>query len=608
MLFSSTRITLLLSSMTLCLAGCQDAGDTESGNTPAENAAAQNIKLTAVPDAVFWGDLHVHSNLSFDSNSFGNQNLGPEAAYRFARGETVKTSSGQRAKLSRPLDFLMVADHAEYLGYLTGLQNEDEIALSSALGKRWRGYLQGSEGMGPIMDEYVAMVTGTMPQEVPSKAFTATVWQDVIDVAERYNEPGKFTAFAGYEWTSMPGGRNMHRVVVFKDGPEKTGQIIPFSALESDDPEKLWEFLAQYESSTKGKVLAIAHNGNLSGGLMFDDITLTGERITSQYAKKRMRWEPVYEVTQVKGDGEAHPLLSPDDEFADFETWDETDISLKPKPTDPVLRKKMLQGEYARSGLKKGLSFQAELGANPYQFGLMGSTDSHTSLSTADDNNFWGKFKDSEPSADRSTSNMGGALWRNAKLTSSGYTGIWARANTRAELFNAIKRREVYATTGPRITLRLFAGWGFTKADLKRTDFSTWGYKNGVPMGGIISPAQEGQSPTFLIKALKDPEDVNLQRIQVVKGWRSQTGELKERVFDVALAGTKQGEAELSTFWADPDFRAKENAFYYVRVLQMPSKRWTAYDAQKYNIEAPSEYPADIQERAYSSPVWYEPA
>lgn len=604
----STKITLLISSMVLCLAGCQGTGNTETEDAQSENSSGDNIKLTDVPDEVFWGDLHVHSNLSFDSNSFGNQNLGPEAAYRFARGETVQASSGQQAKLSRPLDFLMVADHAEYLGYLTGLQNKDETALSSALGKRWQGYLENSEGMGPIMDEYIAMVTGAMPQEVPSKAFTATVWQDVIGVAERYNEPGKFTAFAGYEWTSMPGGRNMHRVVVFKDGPEKTGQIVPFSALESDDPEKLWEFLAQYESSTNGNVLAIAHNGNLSGGLMFDDTTLSGKALTSQYAKTRMRWEPVYEVTQVKGDGEAHPLLSPDDEFADFETWDETDISRVPKPTDPVLRKKMLEGEYARSGLKTGLSFRAELGANPYQFGLMGSTDSHTSLSTADDNNFWGKFKDSEPSADRSTSKMGGALWPNAKLTASGYTGIWARANTRAELFNAIKRREIYATTGPRIKLRLFAGWSFTNADLKRADFSAWGYKNGIPMGGVLSPAKEDQSPTFLIKVLKDPEDVNLQRVQIIKGWRSQKGQLKERVFDVALTSTEKGEAEFSSFWTDPDFSAKDDAFYYVRVLQMPSKRWTAYDEQKYNIEAPSEYPAYIQERAYSSPVWYEPA
>ena len=595
-------IALLIASATLGLAGCQNAGTLAS-----ENDAAIDVEVSPVPDDVYWGDLHVHSNLSFDSNSFGNQNLGPEAAYRFARGEEVQTSSGQRAKLSRPLDFLMVADHAEYLGLLTGIQDGSKAALSTTLGKRWQGYLKNAEGMGPIMDEYVAMVTGVRPQEVPGKAFTKTVWKYVVDVAERYNDPGKFTAFAGYEWTSMPGGRNMHRVVVFRDGPEKTGQIIPFSALESDDPERLWEFLDQYERSTRGNVLAIAHNGNLSGGLMFDDTTLSGKRLTTDYAKTRMRWEPVYEVTQVKGDGEAHPLLSPDDEFADFETWDETDISLKPKPNDPVLRKKMLAGEYARSGLKKGLSYQAKLGANPYQFGLMGSTDTHTALSTADDNNFWGKFKDSEPSAVRSSSKMGHALWPNAKLTASGYTGIWARANTRTELFDAIKRREIYATTGPRIKLRLFAGWSFAADDLKRKSFAEWGYGNGVPMGGVLSSGKHGRAPTFLVKALKDPEDVNLQRVQIVKGWRTSNGELKEKVYDVALTSSANGNPEFSVFWSDPDFNTEDYAFYYVRVLQLPSRRWTAYDAERYKIKISSEYPAYIQERAYSSPVWYEP-
>ncbi|PHR20932.1 MAG: hypothetical protein COA41_03770 [Sphingopyxis sp.] len=593
---------ILISSASLGLAGCQNVGTEASGNI-----AAKDVAVADLPDDVYWGDLHVHSNLSFDSNSFGNRNLGPEAAYRFARGEEVETSSGQRAKLSRPLDFLMVADHAEYLGFLTGLQSGSEQALSSALGKRWRGYLEKAEGMGPIMSEYVDMVTGARPQEVPSKAFTKTVWNYVVDVAERYNDPGKFTAFSGYEWTSMPGGRNMHRVIVFRDGPEKTKQIIPFSALESDDPERLWEFLEQYERTTEGNVLAIAHNGNLSGGLMFGDATQSGKPFTADYAKTRMRWEPVYEVTQVKGDGEAHPLLSPDDEFADFETWDETDISLKPKPKDPVLRKKMLEGEYARSGLKKGLSYKAELGENPYQFGLMGSTDTHTGLSTSDDNNFWGKFKDSEPSAERSSIKMGHALWPNAKLSASGYSGIWARANTRQELFDAIKRREIYATTGPRIKLRLFAGWDFAAKDLKRKEFAEWGYSHGVPMGGMLYPSMPGRAPTFLVKALKDPEDVNLQRVQIVKGWRTAKGDVKEHVYDVALTKAANGEPELSVFWSDPDFKPEEYAFYYVRVIQMPTKRWTTYDSERYKVKISPEYPAYIQERVYSSPVWYEP-
>lgn len=583
------------------LSACQNDGPQHGG------APDGTIALTQYPEQVFWGDLHVHSHLSFDSNSFGNQTLGPEEAYRFAMGEEVVASGGKRAKLSRPLDFLMVADHAEYLGVLSALQQEDQGLLATPLGKRWSEYLKGGEGMGPIMEEYVAMVTGASPAEVPDDRFKGTVWRHIIDAAEKYNKPGKFTAFAGYEWTSMPGGRNLHRVVLFKDGPEKTAQTIPFSALDSDDPEDLWAYLAGYEKTTGGSALAIAHNGNLSGGIMFDDETLSGGAITAEYAKTRSRWEPVYEVTQVKGDGEAHPLLSADDKFADFETWDETDISLTPKPDDPDLAKEMLKGEYARSGLKRGLKYQAELGANPYQFGLIGSTDSHTALSTADDNNFWGKFKDSEQSEARLNSKMGGALWPNSKLTASGYTGVWARGNSREELFDAIQRREVYATTGPRIALRVFAGWNFGKDDLNADRFVENGYMGGVPMGGILPSPQGQSSPRFLIKALKDPEGANLDRVQIIKGWRDSDGALKEQVYDAAVTKNASGDAELSFHWQDPDFQAENPAFYYVRVIEQPTKRWTTHDAERYGFNLPDTLPKFTRERAYSSPIWYQP-
>ncbi|QTD56875.1 DUF3604 domain-containing protein [Parasphingorhabdus cellanae] len=596
-------VWMLASVLVFTLASCQNPAADEQSTTD----SGDRVAMTDVPERVFWGDLHVHSNLSFDSNSFGNQHLGPEDAYRFARGEEVVASGGKRAKLSRPLDFLMVADHAEYLGVLTALQDENEGLLSTPLGKRWNEYLSGGDGMGPIMDEYVAMVTGVQPVEVPDKSFNKSVWRHVIDLAEQFNSPGKFTAFAGYEWTSMPGGRNLHRVVVFKDGPEKTKETIPFSALDSDDPEDLWAYLAQYEQSTKGSVLAIAHNGNLSGGIMFDDQTLDGNPLTAEYAKTRSRWEPVYEVTQVKGDGEAHPLLSADDKFADFETWDETDISLTPKPDDPNRVREMLKGEYARSGLKKGLKYDDELGANPYQFGLIGSTDSHTALATADDNNFWGKFKDSEQSSTRLNSKMGGALWPNGKLTASGYTGVWARANTRAELFDAIQRREVYATTGPRITLRVFAGWSFGQDDLTAKNFAAKGYIEGVPMGGLLEKATGGKIPRFLIKALKDPESADLERVQIIKGWRQSDGTLRERIYDVVLADQTSGGAQLSAYWADPSFDANEGAFYYIRVLEAPSKRWTTYDAERYGLKLPPNVPRLNQERAYSSPIWYRP-
>ncbi len=585
------------------LFACQNASPVNES----PEAESELLSASEYPDQVFWGDLHVHSNLSFDSNSFGNQNLGPEAAYRFARGEEVETSTGQKAKLIRPLDFLMVADHAEYLGFLTALQQDDIAVLGSDLGKRWKGYLDDDEGMGPIMTEYVAMVTGAAPQEVPDRKFNQTIWSNVVDIAERYNQPGKFTAFAGYEWTSMPGGRNLHRVVVFKDGPDKTKTIIPFSALDSDDPEDLWKFLEQYETKTGGSVLAIAHNGNLSGGIMFDDQRLDGTPLTQEYAKTRSRWEPVYEVTQVKGDGEAHPLLSPDDEYADFETWDEGDISQTPKPQDPALKKQMLKGEYARSGLKKGLKYAADLGANPYEFGLMGSTDSHTGLATADDNNFWGKFKDSEQSESRITSKMGGALWSNSKLTASGYTGVWARTNTREELFAAIQRREVYATTGPRIKLRIFAGWDFSKNDLEIPDFTKKGYDKGVPMGGVLSPVSGDKTPRFIVSAMKDPDGASLERVQIIKAWRDSEGGLNEKIYDIATTDNVSGEAEMLTYWRDPDFQKEHHAFYYVRVIEVPTKRWTTYDAEKYDVALPSSIPKMTQERAYSSPIWYRP-
>jgi Protein of unknown function (DUF3604) len=596
------KLILLAAVSMFSLAACQDIGSSSSGNDDSE------VAITEIPEQVYWGDLHVHSNLSFDSNSFGNQNLGPDEAYRFARGEAVEASSGQKAQLSRPLDFLMVADHAEYLGYLNALQASDPVALATSLGKRWHGYLGKGEGMGPIMDEYIDMISGQRPQEVPEKSFTGSVWQKTVDIAERYNTPGKFTAFAGYEWSAMPGGRNLHRVVVFKDGPDKTKQIIPYSALESNDPEDLWKFLDGYEQKTGGSVLAIAHNGNLSGGIMFDDKTLSGEALTADYAKRRSRWEPAYEVTQVKGDGEAHPLLSPDDEFADFETWDEYDISRVAKPKDPAKRKAMLEAEYSRSGLKKGLAYAANLGANPFQFGLIGSTDTHTALSTADDNNFWGKFKDSEPSAERVDGKMGGALWPNWQLTASGYTGVWARANTRAELFAAIKRREVYATTGPRIKIRLFAGWVFEKSDLTRSDFAKWGYAKGVPMGGLLSSVTKESAPRFMVKATKDSEGGNLERAQIIKGWRDRNGTLHEKIYAVDLASAPTGEAELTAYWRDPDFDKAEHAFYYLRVLEIPTKRWTSYDAEKYGVTLPTATPKMTQERAYSSPIWYKPS
>lgn len=585
----------------LNLGGCTDS------SSRLDEPVSSTTEMTGHPETVLWGDLHVHSNLSFDSNSLGNVRLGPTDAYRFAMGQEVLASSGHRAQLARPLDFLMVADHAEYLGVLSSVRERDAKILETKLGDRWVGYMDSEGGLAQVMQDYVAMVTRQKPMDLPGEDHQRLIWHDIIEAAEEFNRPGEFTTLAGYEWTSMPGGRNLHRVVVFRDGSDRTRQIMPFSALDSDDPEDLWDFLARYESNTGGKVLAIAHNGNLSGGLMFDDETLSGSSLSTDYARRRQRWEPVYEVTQVKGDGEAHPLLSPDDRFADFETWFETDITMRPRSADPEIARQSLAGEYAREGLKKGLKYASTLGVNPYEFGLIGSTDAHTALATADDDNFWGKFRDSEPGPERSTNKMGGNLWANAGLSASGYTAVWARANTREEIFDALKRREVYATTGPRLRLRLFVGWQFSAADFARADFVDHGYASGVPMGGVLTRNQTSSSPRFLIRALKDPDGAMLERTQVVKGWLDEKGDLQEQVYDVKVA-MDDGVPGMDVFWTDPDFDPDQQAFYYVRLLQMPTKRWTTIDAEKYGVALPEGVPRLIQERAYSSPVWYRPA
>ncbi len=595
-----TALVALVAGLGFALSGC--------GNPAPEIEVSSAIQPqpNGPPDMVLWGDLHVHSNLSFDSNSLGNERLGPADAYRFAMGQAVVASSGKRAQLARPLDFLMVADHAEYLGVLSSVRERDARILETELGERWVSYMDSEGGLRQVMQDYVAMVTRQKPMDLPGENHQRMIWHDMIDAAEAYYRPGEFTTLAGYEWTSMPGGRNLHRVVVFRDGPERTRKIMPFSALDSDDPEDLWDYLARYEAGTGGQVLAIAHNGNLSGGLMFDDETLDGSPLTTDYAARRQRWEPLYEVTQVKGDGEAHPLLSPDDRFADFETWYETDITMRPRSEDLSVARESLAGEYAREGLKKGLRYGDRLGVNPYEFGLIGSTDAHTALATADDDNFWGKFRDSEPGPERSSNQMGGNLWANAGLSASGYTAVWARANTREEIFDALMRREVYATTGPRIRLRLFVGWDFSAADFAKDDFAEHGYAFGVPMGGVLQRQNGSASPTFLIRALKDPEGAMLERTQIVKGWLGDDGDLQEKVYDIEIA-SDDGVPAMDVFWRDPDFDPVQRSFYYVRLLQMPTKRWTTIDAERYGIAPPQGVPQWIQERAYSSPVWYRP-
>jgi hypothetical protein len=585
------------------------------------------------PQWVFWGDTHLHTTYSPDAGMIGNFNLGPADAYRFARGEQVQANNGMQAKLVRPLDFLVVTDHSEYQGLMPVLRGGDPELLKNEIGRRWyKLFKEGPEGQYKVFLEFTEDLNNNTGR-IPFDKVARSTWDLMTETADQYNEPGKFSAFIGYEWSSTPEGNNLHRVVIFKDDAGKAGQVVPFSSFDSADPEDLWAYLANYEAKTGGRVIAIPHNSNVSNGLMFDTKTLKGEPLTKDYARMRTRFEPLLEVTQMKGDSETHPKLSPEDEFADYETWGKANLIGTVAQTD-----EMLPGNYARSALKRGLKLETEIGANPYKLGFIGSTDSHTSLATAGENNYFGKASILEPGPERwkhvliKSQTDDRLTTYGSETTASGLAAVWATENTRAALFQAMERRETYATTGPRIIVRVFAGWDFTQGDLQRADFAEHGYANGVPMGGDLSKAPEGKAPSFVIRALRDPDGANLDRIQIVKGWLDANGETQEKVYDIALSDGREvgpdgkappvvstvnvatatytntiGDPLMFAHWIDPDFDPNARAFYYVRVIEIPTPRWTAYDAVLFNIDMPDDIPMEHQERAYTSSIWYTP-
>ena len=584
------------------------------------------------PRNVYWGDTHLHTTYSPDAGLVGNVKLTPADAFRFARGEEVEAHNGMMAKLNRPLDFLVVSDHAEYMGIVPLIRDSDPQLMKNEWGKRWHDmYKSGPKSAYEAALEIVTGSIATGEQRIKDDKITRSVWNLQVSTADKYNNPGHFTAFIGYEWTTMPKGDNLHRVVIFKDGAEKAGQVVPFSAFDSEDPEDLWVYFENYEKKTGGKILALAHNGNVSNGLMFSDKTVDGNPLSKAYAKTRSRWEPLYEVTQMKGDGETHPYLSPNDEFADYETWDKGNLD-----GTSAKEKWMLKYEYARSALKLGLKHEKNLGVNPFKFGFIGSTDAHTALATAEEDNQWGKITLLEPGAHRvehdiirstvdpKLSTFG---WDQA---ASGYAAVWAKENTREALFDAMMRKETYATTGPRMIVRFFGGWNYASDDVHRPNFADIGYAKGVPMGGDLKKAPKGKAATFMVSALKDPDGAHLDRVQIVKGWLDKNEELHEKVYDVALADGRKpgakassigstvdvknasytntiGDAQLAAVWTDPNFDSKQRAFYYVRVIEIPTPRWTAYDAKFYGVEMPENVKMVGQERAYTSPIWYTP-
>jgi hypothetical protein len=587
------------------------------------------------PSNVYWGDTHVHTALSGDAFGTGTR-LMPDDAYRFAKGEKVRATGGGEVRLHRPLDFLMVSDHAENLGVLSHLVADDGSVPINEVSQRWAQFLAEVAPLSEIvnMETFEAFNEGSdslsqgkgawQADYGVDRRFQRMVWEEVIANAERHNDPGTFTAFIGYEWSARVPGANIHRNVLFEGGADQTRQVIPISRFDSVDPEDLWAYLQDYEDRTEGKVLAIPHNGNLSAGQMFKLSTNQDQPFTKAYARTRAHWEPIVEVTQIKGDGETHPLVSPNDEFADYETFKWIVAQGQPAPglKNPV---DLTAQSYARSALKLGLGQKTALGVNPFKFGMIGSTDSHTALATADQDNFWGKFSSNEPSRYRVTTG-----WT---FSAAGYAAVWAEENTREALFAAMRRKEVYASTGPRMTVRFFGGWGYAADDAALPDLARVGYAKGVPMGGDLTAAPEGKAPSFLIRAVKDPDGANLDRVQVIKGWRDGRGELHERIHNVALSDgrteNRQGKVEplgstvdvkdasysnsigdvaLAVVWTDPDFDREELAFYYVRVLEIPTPRWTAYDAKFYGLkDLPEQIPMITQERAYTSPIWYTP-
>ncbi|MHA1180342.1 MAG: DUF3604 domain-containing protein, partial [Alphaproteobacteria bacterium] len=574
------------------------------------------------PTEVYFGDTHVHTAYSADAGGGGNR-LPPRDAYRFARGEQVISSSGQPVRLRQPFDFYMITDHSDGMGVITDIIEGTPEILADPFGKELHEAFNkgGTDAQQAVFKLIATFAQGNVPDALnyqPGNPAYKRTWDDIIAAAEEYDDPGKFTTFIAFEWTSLVNGNNLHRNVIFRDGPEKAGQIEPYTTsppIGSPNPRDLWKWLQNYEDTVGGEVLAIPHNGNLSNGMMFateDDFD--GDRsFDEDYAATRQKWERLYEATQMKGDGEAHPFLSPEDEFADFETWDYGNL-------DATEKKKtaMLPGEYARSGLKRGLELEDKLGINPFKFGLVGASDTHNSLTTPDNDNFFGKFVAYEPNPERSNHvskkfKDGTVALNSSQYITSGLTAVWSTENTREALFDAMKRREVYASTGPRIRLRFFGGWDFTKDDEKRRDLALVGYTKGVPMGSDLAKATgDAQAPSFLVYALRDPMGANLDRIQIVKGWLDKDGQAQEKVYDVAWSKERKpdakgkvppvgdtvdlsvpswtntiGASELGTVWVDPDFDPNTRAFYYARVIEIPTPRWTAYDRVKFNIDLP---------------------
>jgi hypothetical protein len=611
-----------------------------------------NCMATAEPvKNVYFGDTHLHSSYSFDAFLNNNHSADPDTAYRWAKGQPViHPYNRARVQIDTPLDFLVVSDHAEMLGVMRAVHEDNFI--KEDLGwignvKRWYSFWlmnraidsnTGLQFFSQFLPQNPTIESHSDPVQHPDNNISdlaifgdtsktsILAWHDIVETAERHNDPGTFTSLLGWEWSSIPMGANLHRIVISPDGAEKGKQFLPYGSDQSQYPEDLWQWLDETQQQTGARFLAIPHNSNISKGYMFDDTTLRGDPITAEYARRRMQWEPVVEVTQIKGDSETRSDFSPEDEFADFENYDYY-IQVGKKNDY-----KASAADYIRPALKRGLSIGQQVGVNPYKFGLIGSTDAHTGLSTSEEGNFWGKMaSDSTPETkERLGVQMRSNGWN---MSASGIAAVWAKENTREALYAAFKRKEVYATSGPRLRVQMFAGWDFPEGAESSESFSVIGSQFGVPMGGDLTAGDnDGKAPVFLLRAVKDPLGANLDRLQVVKGWIDSAGQQQEKVYNVAWSDDRQldasgnlspvgntvnlssgrydnsiGQPEFSLRWTDPDFDPQQSAFYYVRVLQIPTPRNGLLDSLALELDEPPRGAKTIQERAYSSPIWYQP-
>jgi len=579
----------------------------------------------------YFGDLHIHTSWSFDAFIY-NTRTNPDDAYHFGKGKKIKFSARDSVQLERPLDFMAVTDHAEYMGVLKKMIDPSHPFFNLPVAKEVRDP-DPRISLTAFAEIGISISRNQPFKELNQEDIRRTTWQEIVKVANKHYEPGKFTTFPAYEWTSSPGdtikyldgkqatfARNLHRNVFFKSDNVPD---LPFSSFNSQNPEDLWDWMDIQR--TKGiELLAMPHNGNMSDGFMYSTNQYNGSPMTLQYAQQRMRNEPINEVVQVKGQSMSHPILAPNDEFADFELFAYTFSVTVPPPSKP-------KGSYIREAYQNGLGIEQKIGENPFKFGVIGSSDGHNSAGPLEEDNYFGKFGSRDGTPETRLNTDPNSFLSSRYMSAAGMAGVWAEENTREAIFEALERKETFATSGPRMKMRFFVDYDMPATILETTDWVATAYKSGVPMGGDFKINKDKKAPSFLIWAVKDAEGANLDRIQVIKAWVDAEGKTHEKIFDAVWAGDRKiaangklpaigssvnvkeatydnsiGAVSLQTVWRDPDFDADQLAMYYLRVLEIPTPRWSTYDAKVLGIDIPDDLNATIQERAWSSPIWME--